>query len=67
MPKQQEINYFNVLGHSRFLCARAFEKSKPHTTCSKESVRKVTQFGPKVMKKTYFMNKIQTRLIIPKD
>ena len=27
--------------HLRFPCAKAFEENKPHTTCSKESVRKL--------------------------
>ena len=42
--------------HSRFICAtsKAFEESKPHTTCSKESVRKLAQFGTETLPRTYF-------------
>ena len=40
--------------HSRFLCAKAFEESKPHTTCSKESVRKLAQYGTERLPRTYF-------------
>ena len=58
-PKSMHIQkkFSSVYEHSRFLNASAFEESKPYTTCSKESVRKVTQFGTKDVKtNTHFVN-----------
>ena len=54
-PKSMHIQKsFQCPGHSRFLCARAFEESKPHTTCSEEIARKVPQIGTETLPWTYF-------------